>query len=145
MLLLIVLFTIISLLGQDLVAVDDIFYTSDYELFTGTHTEYYESGTIKSVTNFEEGQLNGTTTHYHLDGTIKEIRNYCNGKFHGIWRQWDIYGTLIGEARFNNSKKEGVWNIWDKNGVKRYEFLYHKGKRIKVLIWNEQGELIDSL
>jgi antitoxin component YwqK of YwqJK toxin-antitoxin module len=50
----------------------------------GVTTGYYESGELKSVCNYKDGELDGIHKILYPDGLIKELTYYKNGIDIGI-------------------------------------------------------------
>ena len=45
----------------------------------GETKEYYDSGKLKSVSNYKGGKQNGLTINYDENGEVTERRNYVDG------------------------------------------------------------------
>lgn len=120
-------------------------YFKDGMLFTGTHTDYYESGAKKVVSNIKDGLEQGIVILYYENGQKNEERMYNRGLKDGIWLSWNESGVKIAEASYKNDKKHGYWYVWDHNGTKRYEMFYQDGEKAGVwFMWNEKGELVNK-
>jgi antitoxin component YwqK of YwqJK toxin-antitoxin module len=129
--------------GQTINEIEGLYYTQSGELYTGTYTEFYESGIKRIEMNIEEGKRHGKITLYFEDNQIQEIRSYDNGLMDGTWITWNKLSVKIAEASYKRNKKHGKWYIWDDNGVKRYEMEYFEGKKTGTwYIWDEKGNVV---
>ena len=64
----------------------------------------------------------GVCTNFYDSGAIKEIENYENGNLFGITKNWYENGNLLFEGEFkiiNEKRTLYFYNYWDKNGVQK--------------------------
>lgn len=129
--------------SQSIEEIEGLYYTTKGDLYTGTYTEFYESGVKRIEMNIEEGKRNGKITLYFENEKIQEVRSYVKGLMDGTWITWNDKSVKIAEANYKKNKKHGKWYIWDDNGVKRYEMEYYEGKKVGTwFIWDAKGNLI---
>lgn len=89
---------------------------------TGIYTSYYESGKIKELSNFTNGQPEGKRTLYFESGKIMVVENYQNGKYEGEYKSYFENGGLESEGQFRDNVRDGIWKVYyetPKNVVKQ--------------------------
>lgn len=129
--------------SQSIEEIEGLYYTTEGELYSGTYTEFYESGNKRIEMNLLEGKRNGKITLFFTNEQIQEVRSYVSGLMDGTWITWNDKSVKIAEANYKRNKKHGKWYIWDNNGVKRYEMEYNEGKKVGTwYIWDENGKII---
>nr|WP_290637970.1 toxin-antitoxin system YwqK family antitoxin [Labilibaculum sp.] len=129
--------------SQAIEEIEGLYYNTAGDLYTGTYTEFYESGTKRIEMNLEEGKRNGKITLFFENEEVQEVRSYVSGLMDGMWVTWNDKSVKIAEANYKGNKKHGKWYIWDDNGVKRYEMEYSEGDKIGTwYIWDAEGNLI---
>jgi antitoxin component YwqK of YwqJK toxin-antitoxin module len=108
-----------------------------------TKAEYYESGKIRSETNFEDGKENGLMTVWYENGNKSLETNFKDGIPHGSWARWNEDGQKRGEGFWLNGEADGLESSWNDHGVKVEEINYKNGKFDgKWIEWSESGEKI---
>ncbi len=132
----------------------------------GTVKEYYDDGTLKEASLFQDGKANGRSISYYPDGKVFEMKNYSNGLPHGWSRTYRRDGTLWMQSSFFEGKLHGrfisyhnddiaeikaeYWNgrlngrcvIYDRSGNVRKEGVFSMGKRSgQHLSYHASGEL----
>lgn len=140
-----ILFCLISnhSMSQVIKEVEGLYYNTSGDLYTGTYTEFYDSGNKRIEMNLVDGKRNGKIRLFFEDEKIQEIRSYDKGLMDGTWITWNNNSVKIAEAAYKRNKKHGKWYIWDDNGVKRYEMEYKEGDKIGIwYIWDEDGNLL---
>lgn len=60
----------------------------------GLVVKYYDSGAVKSKTNYVNGELHGEYIGYYESGEVKIKGNYVNGKPHGEAILYDESGAV---------------------------------------------------
>lgn len=120
----------------------------------GAWTEYYPSGTVKSVTGylfgkkqgaqiflddrgqlleklyFHDNQLHGHYVKFNRN-KIKEEREYHNGVLNGIVRIYHDNGQLMEESPYVNGLRDGLAKWYNTEGELIIEYLYKAGEWIK--------------
>lgn len=90
----------------------------------GTCKEFYETGKIKTIADWDKNMLEGDAIYYHENGNRSaEGKNKKNFKV-GLWKYYDENGTLSSEENFKYKDKmsyiEGVNKVFFASGkVKR--------------------------
>ena len=68
----------------------------------GQAEEYYESGQLKSKFNLTNGELNGPHETFYENGQLKYKWNYKDGKMHGLQEDYDEDGSLLFSIKYEN-------------------------------------------
>lgn len=122
----------------------------------GVSKEYDQSGNLKTLEQFIDGQQNDSIqefvfidirTEYHENGTPKLVGGYANNKKQGIFREYDAdSGKIINSFIYDQDVKlsegiidnygiyKGKWKIYYKTGELKEEGEYVEG--IKEGEWN---------
>lgn len=130
-------------ISQVIKEVEGLYYNTTGDLYTGTYTEFYDSGNKRIEMNLAEGKRNGKIMLYFENEKVQEVRSYAGGLMDGTWITWNDHSVKIAEANYKRNKKHGKWYIWDDNGVKRYEMEYKEGEKVGIwYIWDKAGNLL---
>ena len=111
---------------------NNLVYTDQGDLFTGTYVEYYDNGNQKVKADFKEGLKDGKVITFFADGTKENLFTYKAGVFDGVCKSWDFNGTLTGIAFYDNGIKDGKWEIY-MDGKLKYEIYYEDGKKVNAV------------
>ena len=85
------------------------------ELFTGTERLCYDSGKIKTTTEFEDGIKDGMMTGWFENGVKCIEMPFDKGRVCGVVREWNSNGQLRIEKEMRDDKI--IWiKEWDENG-----------------------------
>jgi antitoxin component YwqK of YwqJK toxin-antitoxin module len=136
-----------SILAQEPVLKDGIYYHTDGTLFSGNATieKSIDGNQQKQYIEVENGLLNGQMKYYHTKGFVEETGQYRQGKKEGLWVQYASNGQKLGEAYYKNGLKDGIWTVWDEQGVKRYHMVYSMGKKVDTWkMWDENAVLVSE-
>ena len=68
----------------------------------GLGEEYYEGGQLKSKFNLTDGKLNGPHETYHENGQLKYRWNYKDGKMHGLQKDYAEDGSMSFSIKYEN-------------------------------------------
>ena len=117
--------------------IKEVFYLND--IIQNEQIEYYQNGTIKSITNFIDGQKTGDAFEYSEQGEIitelvyddgflkskKKINRLdADGLKTGYWRDFYPNGKLKSETNYEKGLKKGVSKQYNLKGkitkIKRY-------------------------
>lgn len=80
---------------------------------------------------------------FYESGAIKEIRMFQDGQLHGQCVMFTEEGDTLAIANYKDGLKHGKWTVWRENGVLAYELFYEKGKKAGTwLSYNEKGDMI---
>lgn len=121
----------------------------------GKVTEYYQSGTVKRETTYQNGQIvgeqitfyeksgkirasvpyqnnqkHGLATQFYEDGTKKAENNFIANRREGSSKRWYKNGQLEWEGNFTNDTENGVFKAYKPNGVLRTTVTYKNGQQI---------------
>jgi len=134
----------------------------------GNEKGYYQSGRLKSVGKFIEGEIEGTTEIYYEDGTLRarvDIKNslnegravsyhlngykaseqfYFRGKLQGLARTWYEGGTLKTSVYYSNGMKNGEFTSYHEIGSIFEEIKYDHDMPKFKRVYAEDGSLIDE-
>lgn len=69
---------------------------------------YYENGSVREVQLYDNGKRLGGDSIFYENGSIKAITNYVNGKRHGFFRQWNLDGELVYQATYVEDEIKSV-------------------------------------
>ena len=94
------------------------------------YSEYDQS--VKSLENYENGDLNGVCSYYYPGGVIaNRIVNYKAGKLNGVYQNFSRKGNLISETNYKLNKKHGDVKTYSKRGKLISHLVYKDGVKIK--------------
>jgi hypothetical protein len=108
---------------------------------------YYENGTLKSVTPYLGGKMNGLYKDFHENGKLKTIIHFHRGKKEGVLAEFDNKGLQINESFFENDIeklfKEYQYTK-DLNFIKEEIFIINNDHSINVgeVVYNNEWEVI---
>ena len=122
-----------------------LYYADNNTLYNGQYEEFHDNGNLKLEMDITNGLVDGTVKLYNESGIVKEIRTYKEGQMNGKWVTFSADGQKTSEVHYLNGKKHGTWHIWGENGALRYEMQYNKGKRTGKWVQRDgQGNLISE-
>jgi len=130
--------------GQAIEEKEGIYY-KEGKPYTGSLTENYPDGKLKTELFLKEGMKNGKVKIYSETGQLTEIRSFKMNEMHGKWFVFNEEGIKTSLAGYKNGQKEGKWMIWNDNGTLLYMLYYSKGN--KTGTWksfNDRGELVNQ-
>lgn len=124
--------------------------------FDGKCVTYFENGKPESIMNYKKNSLDGISKHFHPNGKLSWTGNYLNGQKNGCIDYFDslevLYMTgcykdnkLDGESRtfYSNGNLKGISQYSEGIPIGVHEIFDKKGRRNKLLTFNEKGELVD--
>ena len=68
--------------------------------FGQTKFEYYESGAVKSKSNWFDGKLQGEMIMYYESGVVRAIGNYVDGIKNGKRIRYNKSGEVVDEVNY---------------------------------------------
>jgi hypothetical protein len=77
------------------------------EDFSGTWTEYYESGIKKSETNYQHGKKTGISIQWYTTGCPMSVHYFDNDKLNGPMIKWEKCEGIIAIGEYQNNRP---WN-----------------------------------
>ena len=83
--------------------------------FDGPTAETYPDGTLKSITNYHNGEV-GEVTFFYPDGTIESVMPHQNGEMHGTVKHYRENGTLEYDITYCNGETCGEQHNYDEQG-----------------------------
>jgi antitoxin component YwqK of YwqJK toxin-antitoxin module len=93
----------------------------------GEVKNFYESGQVKAVGQFQNDIANGETILYYDNGQIDEQTNYLNGKLDGKATYYYDNGQVEFIKHFSNDTLHGEYKEYFKNGQLQCSGQYNKG------------------
>jgi len=113
-----------------------------------TKREYYASGRLLSIVNYEDGVRNGSCKYFWDYGAwaIKTDLNYKNGKLIGTSKSYSKQGMLIEEGSYKYtvkgvySRKDGIWKTYYENGQLKSESIIKDGVE-EMKFYDRDGKL----
>ena len=82
--------------------------------FTGAAKTTYESGQLKTVSNFIDGETQGLGEEYYEGGQLKSKFNLADGKLHGPHETYYENGQLKYKWNYEDGKMHGCRKIMKK-------------------------------
>ncbi|MFT4605971.1 MAG: hypothetical protein ACI9W4_002716 [Rhodothermales bacterium] len=111
-------------------------------LLTGTITERYPDGSLKSVTTYLNGRKEGESRGFYPDGSLSFDRTYQSGLKEGIHSGWWEDGTPKFEYAFDSGEHQGSAREWFRDGSLYREFNYQAGHESgSQKMWFQDGSL----
>ncbi|MBN1952137.1 MAG: toxin-antitoxin system YwqK family antitoxin [Bacteroidales bacterium] len=133
----------------------------------GEMRRYYETGELKAIMLYEEGNDRVKINFYYNDGeaaaegwyyqnqkdslwtyysfysaTVTSTENYVRGQKHGLERKFYENGNVSEEIGWSNNMKHGVWKQYYENGVVKLSTGYSYGKVSgPYLVYGETGDI----
>lgn len=103
---------------------------------------YYPDHTPKEVLNFQYGIPSGTHTKYYEDGSISYQVTYKNGRKEGVEQFFSSAGVLVGQGAYTKGVPIEDHIQRDANGILVYEAHYDgRGSLLKPIIeYNKEGK-----
>lgn len=130
--------------GQNLVEKDGIYYSGN-KRYSGTYTENFSNGKIKTQISFRKGMKYGKMRLFFENGQINEIRSYRKNLMDGTWTTWNEAGCRIAIANYQKGEKHGDWVIWNERGKIIYLLHYKKGKKSGLWkMYDQEGNFINQ-
>ena len=96
--------------------------------FDGPMAETYPDGTLKSITNYHNGEM-GESTDYYPNGTIESVMPHQNGEIHGTVKHYRENGTLEYDITYCNGETCGEQHNYDE-----------QGNIVKIIRWGANGD-----
>jgi antitoxin component YwqK of YwqJK toxin-antitoxin module len=97
--------------------------------FNGIHYEWYDSGGIKEMGEWLNGQRNGIHEMWDENGKCRELSEWKMNILHGSRRFFDSVGRMEKIEKYFNGLKNGQEIRWYDNGVIKEETEWEIGKK----------------
>ena len=111
-------------------------------LFTGVYAETYHNGIEKYECSYKEGLKHGTEWLYYESGLVKEIRTFKNGELR-IFEEYYENGGLKTKIEFKDEMKNGIEMSFDDNlEIKSFGTNKNNKKHGQWEFW-EKGKLVE--
>ena len=105
----------------------------------GVSTSDQAKETTESTAQFKDGPY----LEYHETGEIKIVGEYKNGQREGLWSSWYTNGELQSELNYEKGLEDGEYKVFHTNGNLKIRGFYKAGKEVKEWIFfNEEGQEI---
>ena len=83
----------------------------------GTWISYYQDGSIRIKSNWEQGkELNQTRFIYHEDGQLMRRAEFKGDDFNGLREDFHENGKLKQTGSYQDGKPIGIWKVFDEEG-----------------------------
>lgn len=98
-----------------------------------------DSATAENVSK-EKVYEDGPYLVYHETGEIKIVGEYKNGERTGMWSSWFASGEIQSEVNYDKDLENGEYKVYYANGNLKIKGFYKKGKASGVwLFYAEDG------
>ena len=84
--------------------------------FHGTRKNFYETGEMYIITQWENGVKNGKFVQYFINGEINIKANYLRGIYDGEYTSYNTDGTLFFTGFYKRGIRKGEWKYYS-NGI----------------------------
>lgn len=92
----------------------------------GEEIDYYPSGNIHRITQYENNEKNGKATEYNHCNIISE-KTYKDDILEGPFKDYYLDGTLEEEGNYKNNEKEGKARGYPRRGRSYFIYIYDNG------------------
>lgn len=82
----------------------------------GLWRHYFRDGTLRSESNYHDGELDGTCVWYRAGGGLLQKGSFDKGQKSGLWERWSPDGNLIDRGDRIGGKKTGRWQYFNADG-----------------------------
>jgi len=111
----------------------------------GTWIKYHtgrDTGKIKSVTNYHNGQKTGVELEFATNGSVNKRVDYDGGVIHGVYAEYK-YNRPLKYAEYTQGKLNGVYKTFYNNGKLQQMTKYKNDKKEGVSVfYNEEEQII---
>lgn len=112
--------------------------------------QYFESGQVSTLTNFEDNVMTGELKSYYENGKLESIAQTSNNLLNGSYVKYDEVGNISEKILFKNSKpilrtlfysngKTKMSASYGGNNLKKYNSVVFFDKRGKIILSNSDG------
>jgi antitoxin component YwqK of YwqJK toxin-antitoxin module len=113
---------------------------SEGDIPDGVVVEYYDSGIVKNVMNYRNGQRNGKAVSFYERGRLRAVVNYRDDNPVGVGRRYHENGNLMAESKTVDGKLEFHKEYYDNGQMK--EEVYYEGDNIIRREYDIDGRII---
>ncbi len=106
-----------------------LWVVANYEngLRQGPYTKWFESGVVQVMTFYRNGEFHGRRREWNKNGVCREDQTYEGGKRHGSSTSYFDSGQIHEKGEFVADKKNGLWVTYDENGDLISERTFENG------------------
>ena len=97
----------------------------------GPRMEYYQDGSLASVSHFVGGQMHGIEKRWDKQGRKTEEIFWKNGKMDGPYHSWHSSGTRKRIGHYRDHRHDSVWQHWYPFGEFYSKDIYKNGELIR--------------
>jgi antitoxin component YwqK of YwqJK toxin-antitoxin module len=106
----------------------------------GIYSEYFDTGDLRQIFTFKNGQLNGNCKTFFTSGTVEREGFFKNGKADGKSKMYYPDGKLKGVSEFKDGVRQGATLLYYHNGALKAKLNFKNGKAFgKQLMYFENG------
>lgn len=122
-------------------------FETDYEdgVLNGKQIEYFQNGEVKSMINYKDGLMHGEIVTYFENGKIKSIGSYDKGNLTGVVKHFYNNGNIKDEMEWRNNKRHGKNKIYYNNGEIMYTANFASDIRIDTSYFYYENGLLKEL
>lgn len=108
---------------------------------TGEWKEYYVTGELMSVLNYNNDQLQGKAKDYHKNGKLKFEGNYINGALEGEVKYYFENGNLAAVENYKNGNYDGQRKSYYESGSLKFMENWSNDEKIgRTTYYFENGQ-----
>lgn len=89
--------------------------------------EYYDTGELKSISQFKGSMLHGLVKEYFENGGSRSVKHYIEGLEDGIQIMYFDNGNVASRNFYKEGKYDGIQEYFYRNGVLRARERYSRG------------------
>lgn len=108
----------------------------------GDEELFYDSGIVKSVSNYKEGEFEGSSKSFYKNGILESEGVGVKGSYQGERKIYYPDGVLKEIENYNHGELHGVSSVFAPSGKIYYEFTYRKGELIGYTYYNTSGGIL---
>jgi antitoxin component YwqK of YwqJK toxin-antitoxin module len=113
---------------------------SEGDIPDGVVVEYYDSGIVKNVLNYRNGQRNGKAVSFYESGRLRAVVNYKDDNPVGVGRRYHENGNLMAESNMVDGKLKFHKEYYENGQMK--EEVYYEGDNIIRKEYDIDGRVI---
>ena len=88
------------------------------EIKHGSYTYYYETGAVRSKSNYKNGLQDGEFAAWYSNNQREVVGSYVDGKQHGKWSWWHENGMRKAIANYEHGQLTEPAMAWNDQGVR---------------------------
>jgi len=111
----------------------------------GTHTRYYQDGSLQSKVSVIEGVYQGRYEQFHPNKKTAMVANYDKGQLDGKVSQWDEFGRIASIAEFRAGLPQSATTYYLHGGMYAKSYFDANGALNKMETFDIYGALDFSI